>query len=214
MSTKMNDFISPGQIDEVIGLVTRHGTGWILAFVFFSMFMENVFPPYPGDAVIFAAGFISGSGQISAPPLVLVSVLGSLASIMVVYMIGRRYGRALFEKRKLRFLQPERLDRIEGWFQQYGSILLLVSRFLAGTRSPIALTAGIGGVRMIRMTILSGISVLIWNCLVILSAFYLHSHWEKVYDVFTTYNKVILIVIVLVLLLFIVRTIVRRYKAK
>jgi membrane protein DedA with SNARE-associated domain len=210
----MSDFISPGQIDEVIALVTKHGTGWILAFVFFSMFMENVFPPYPGDAVIFAAGFISGSGRISVPPLVFVSVLGSLASILVVYMIGRRYGRALFERRRLKFLQPERLDRIEGWFQKYGSTLLLASRFLAGTRSPIAFTAGIGGVRIVRMTILSGISVLIWNCLVILSAFYLQSNWERVYDVFTTYNKVILIVIVLALLFYIGTRIVRRYRTK
>ncbi len=210
----MSDFISPGQIDEVIALVTRHGAGWILAFVFFSMFVENVFPPYPGDTVIFAAGFISGSDSLSLPPLILVSVLGSIASILLVYLVGRRYGRALFEKRKLRFLHPEKLPRIEGWYRKYGNALLLASRFLPGTRFLIVLTAGIGRVPIVRMSVLSGISVLLWNSMVILSAYYLHSNWEKVYAVFRTYNRVILILIALALLFYIVTRIVRRYKAK
>lgn len=209
----MSDFISPGQIDDVIDLVMRHGTAWILAFVFASMFIENIFPPYPGDAVIFAAGFISGSGKLNVPELLAVSVVGSIASILTVYLVGRRYGRALFEMRRLKFLHPEKLPRIEDWFQRYGGALLLASRFLAGTRSLIALTAGIGGVGITRMGVLSGISVLVWNSLVILSAYYLHSNWEAVYGVFETYNRIILIAVAVFLLFLLVRRILRRQRA-
>jgi membrane protein DedA with SNARE-associated domain len=208
----MSDFISPGQIDEVIALVTRLGTGWILLFVFASMFIENVFPPYPGDAVIFAAGFISGSGELNVPFLIAVSVLGSISSILIVYYVGRRYGRSLFERRKLGFLHPERLPRIESWFQKYGDYLLLGSRFLAGTRALVVLTAGIGGVKTVRMTILSGISVVIWNCMVILSAHYLHNNWEAVYVVFSTYNRIILGAVVILVTLYVLRWVVRRYR--
>jgi membrane protein DedA with SNARE-associated domain len=210
----MSDFISPGQIDEVIALVTRHGTGWILLFVFASMFIENIFPPYPGDAVIFAAGFISGSGKLGVPLLVVVSVVGSIASILVVYLVGRRYGRALCEKGRLRFLRPEKLPRIEGWFQRYGTALLLASRFLAGTRSLVALSAGIGGVGIIRMAVFSGISVLIWNCLVILSAHHLRSNWEAVYGVFSTYNRAILVAVALLVVLYVVKRVIRRLRAE
>ncbi len=210
-STKMNDFISPGQIDEVMALVTRLGAGWILLFVFASMFVENVFPPYPGDAVIFAAGFISGSGKLNVPLLILISVLGSLSSIMIVYSVGRRYGRSLVEKRRLRFLRPERLPRIETWFGKYGDFLLLASRFLAGTRALVAISAGIGRVSAARMAVLSGISVVIWNCMVILSAYYLHNNWEAVYGVFSTYNRAILVAVVLVAALYAVRWAYRRF---
>jgi len=210
----MSDFISPGQIDEVIVLITQHGTGWILVFVFFSMFVENIFPPYPGDAVIFAAGFISGSGRLSVFPLIILSIIGSVASILVVYLIGRKYGRVIFEKRRLSFLNPGKLPHIENWFKKYGDMLLLASRFLAGTRSLIALTAGIGDVKILRMLTLSGVSVIIWNCLVILSAYYLRSNWERVYKIFTTYNQIILIVIVLVLAIFVLRKIMQRSKAR
>ena len=213
-ASRMSDFISPGQIDEVIALVTRHGAGWILAFVFASMFIENLFPPYPGDAVIFAAGFMSGSGKPSVAPLIFVSILGSITSILIVYVIGKRYGRGLFETGRLRFLRPERLPQIEGWFEKYGGALLVASRFLAGTRTLVALTAGIGGVGTARVTILSGVSVLLWNCLLILSARHLHRNWQAVYSVFATYNRVILLVVALGLAVYAVWRIVGRLKAK
>jgi membrane protein DedA with SNARE-associated domain len=206
----MNEFISPGQIDEVIDLVTRHGTGWILAFVFFSMFVENVFPPYPGDAVIFAAGFISGSGKLSVAPLLVLSIIGSVASIMVVYAVGRRYGRAIFERRLLRFLGPDNLPKIQSWFGRYGTRLILASRFLAGTRALIALSAGVGGISAPRMALFSTLSVIVWNCLVILSAYHLHSNWEAVYEIFSTYNRAIFVVVIAVVAFFVIRAIVRR----
>ncbi len=206
----MSDIISPGHIDEVIRLVTSHGTGWILAFVFFSMFVENIFPPYPGDAVIFAAGFISGSGKLSVEPLLILSIIGSVASIMVVYAIGRKYGRAIFEKRLLKFLGPDNLPRIESWFSKYGDIILLASRFLAGTRSLITLSAGVGKISAPRMAIFSTLSVIIWNFLIILSAYHLRSNWETVYRIFSTYNKAVFVIVILVIVFFIVRAIIRR----
>ena len=208
--TKMNEFISPGQIDEVIDLVTRHGTGWILAFVFFSMFVENVFPPYPGDAVIFAAGFISGSGKMSVAPLLVLSIIGSVASIMVVYAVGRRYGRAIFERRLLKSLGPDNLPRIESWFSRYGARLILASRFLAGTRALIALSAGVGRISAPRMAFFSTLSVIVWNCLVILSAYHLHSNWEVVYEIFSTYNRAVFVVVIAVVAFFVIRGFVRR----
>ena len=211
--TTMNDFISPGQIDEVIELVTRHGTGWILAFVFFSMFAENVFPPYPGDAVIFAAGFISGSGKMSVAPLLVLSIIGSVASIMVVYAFGRRYGRAIFERRFLRFLGPDNLPKIEAWFSKHGTRLILASRFLAGTRALIVLSAGIGKISASRMLLFSTLSVIVWNCLVILSAYHLHNNWEAVYEIFSTYNRAVFVIIIVVVAYFIIRGFIRRRRA-
>ena len=208
----MSDFLSPGRIEEVMDLVTSLGAGWILVLVFVSMFVENVFPPYPGDAVLFAAGFIAGSGIVSIPFLIAVSVLGSISSILIVYWLGRRFGRSLFRTKKLGFLHPERLPKIENWFARYGDFLLLASRFLAGTRSLIILSAGIGGIKTARMAILSGISVIVWNCMVILSAYYLHSNWEAVYDIFSTYNRVVLIIIVCIAVCYLLRLAFRRFR--
>jgi len=198
----MSDIISPGQIDDVIELVTRHGTAWILFFVVFSMFVENLFPPYPGDAVIFAAGFISGAGKLSVVLVLLLSIVASLASIMVVYTLGNRYGKRILRWRIFRGSSENRMSKIENWFSKYGPAVLVASRFLAGTRSLIALTAGIGSVKPVSMTIFSGISVILWNSLLIFSAYYLKSNYEMVYEVFATYNKVVFIVVALIVIFF------------
>jgi len=196
MTTTMTEFIAPGQIDEIIESVTLHGTGWILAVVVFSMFVENIFPPYPGDAVIFAAGFISGSGKLSVYPVILLSIVASLSSIMLAYWIGRRYGRSVLENRKLRFLGKVDIPKLEGWLGRYGVGILIVSRFLAGARAMITVLAGVGGVSPARMAFYSGVSVVIWNNLVILSAYYLNRNWEAVYDVLSTYNTIVFTLVV------------------
>jgi len=213
-SLRMSEFLSPGHIDNLIRLVTEHGTGWILLFVFVSMFVENVFPPYPGDAVIFAAGFISGSGKMSVVPLLILSMIGSISSIMLLHHIGRRYGRVVFESRRLKFLKPEALPRIETWFEKYGDTLLVASRFLAGTRALVAFSAGVGRISYPRMAVLSGISVIMWNSLIILSAYFLKSNWEAVYNILMTYNRVIFAVVILAICTFIIFKIVRRVRSK
>jgi len=211
---KMSDILSPGNIEDVIGIVTSHGTGWILLFVLVSMFIENIFPPYPGDAAIFAAGFIAGSGKVSVMPVLILSMIGSIASIMVLHAIGWRYGKRIFAGKFLRFLKPESLPRIESWFQKYGNTVLVASRFLAGTRALIALSAGVGRVGHWRMLILSGISVIIWNCLVILSAYSLQNHWQSVYDILSTYNRAVFVVVIAAILVFAGYKLTRRLRSR
>lgn len=214
MSTKMSDILSPGHIEDVIGLVTSHGTGWILLFVLVSMFIENVFPPYPGDAVIFAAGFIAGSGKLNVTPVLLLSMIGSIASIMLLHAIGWKYGKSIFGGKLLRFLKPESLPRIETWFHKYGNTVLVASRFLAGTRALIALSAGVGRVGYLRMLILSGISVVVWNSLVILSAYHLKSQWQAVYGILSTYNRAIFIVVIVAVCVFAGYKLMRRFRSR
>jgi membrane protein DedA with SNARE-associated domain len=213
-SMKMSDLLAPGQIEQTIEIVTRHGSGWILLFVFLSVVVENFFPPYPSDVVMFAAGFVSGSGRLGLPWLLLVSVSGSLLSTMLVHSVGRKYGRAIFERRRLRFLHPDRLPRIEEWFKKYGDSVLLASRFLPGVRSLIALTAGIGGVTTMRMLLLSLISIVLWNSIIILSAFFLWNEWESVYQVIESYSKVVIIAIMALVLAFIAYRTIRRKRAE
>jgi membrane protein DedA with SNARE-associated domain len=209
----MTEFLAPGQIEEIIDSVTRHGTGWILAFAVFSMFIENVFPPYPGDAAIFAAGFISGSGRMPVVPLILLSTVASVASIMVDYVVGRRYGREIFGRGLLKFMGRDNLPRIERWFDKFGNYVLVASRFLAGTRALIAVFAGVGRVSPVRMVVLSTISVIAWNSTVILLAYHLRTNWEQVYSVFSTYNRFVFVLIVVLVILLLVRFVILRRRS-
>ncbi len=206
----MSEILAPGEVDRIVEAVTAHGIGWILLFVFASMFIENVFPPYPGDVAIFVAGFVAGSSELAVGPVLLISILGSISSIMLVYALSRKYGRSIFESRRIRFLDSNRMGDIEQWFEKWGNAVLVASRFLPGTRFLIVITAGIGNVAAWRMALFSSISVVAWNSLVVLVAYFLHRNWEKVYEILTTYNQVALVIGIVIIGFYIVSRIRRR----
>lgn len=100
--------------------------------------------PIPEEVPIIAAGLMSKSTL--NPWLALASCfVGAIVGDMVMYGIGRKFGRRLLQRGGFfaGYLSPEREREIEEQFRLHGMKVLFVARFLAGVRSPIYLTAGI-----------------------------------------------------------------------
>jgi membrane protein DedA with SNARE-associated domain len=165
---------------------------WFYLILFGSCLVENLFPPYPGDAVILLAGYLAGAGQILIGGGLLCSVAGSLAGGLVLFALGSSRGRALFHKDSFRFLSPDRLDQVEVWFRRYGRRVILASRFLPGVRSLVAVAAGIGGVRTSLFAMFSLISILAWNGLLLFAGLKVGQNWAAVIGWFRIYNWIVI----------------------
>lgn len=103
--------------------------------------------PIPEEVPIVAAGWWSSPQQGRLDPWIalLSCFVGAIVGDIVMYGIGRRFGRRLLQNRAFfaRFLSPEKEQHIEEMFRHHGLKVLFVSRFLIGVRSTIYLTAGI-----------------------------------------------------------------------
>jgi len=107
--------------------------------------------PIPEEVPIVAAGWLSAPGPGGEPaqldPWIAVAscFIGAIVGDIVMYGIGRKFGRKLLQKRQFfaSFLTPEKERHIEEMFHKHGLKVLFVSRFLVGIRSPIYVTAGI-----------------------------------------------------------------------
>ncbi len=100
--------------------------------------------PIPEEVPIIAAGVLS-RGTLN-PWLALASCfIGAVLGDIVMYGIGRKFGRKLLESRGWlsNLLSAEREREIEDHFRRHGMKVLFTARFLVGLRSPIYLTAGI-----------------------------------------------------------------------
>jgi membrane protein DedA with SNARE-associated domain len=87
-----------------------------------------------------------------------VCILGVVASDGLLYAMGRFWGPRLLEMRWLRRLvPPERRERIEQNFHEYGVLVLLFARFLPTIRSPIFIMAGIMRVPLTRFLLADGL---------------------------------------------------------
>jgi membrane-associated protein len=190
----------PQGLQEAIAFVSGHGGIWVYAIVFSAAVIENIFPPYPGDTILFAGAVLASAGAVLWPLVLLVGITGNVAGAMLVFWFGHTKGRKYFLRHHGRWIDADRLHRIEAWFRTYGARVIVISRFLTGIRSGIALCAGLGEVPASHMLLFTTISTLLWNGLIVGLALLLGSNWEAIYEFARLYNRLVLALLALVAL--------------
>ena len=174
-----------------------------------SAFVENLFPPIPGDTITAFGAFLVGTGKLSFLGVYLSTTLGSFIGFLSLFMIGGFLGRHFFIQKDYRFLKAKDIEKAEKWFSTYGYFLIAFNRFLPGLRSTVSVAAGIASLKWSWVALLSLVSCGAWNLLWILLGFSLGTHWEtmekKMRDLVGVYNMAILIALVVLLLIFLLR---------
>lgn len=161
-------------------------------FLFFSTFIENVFPPYPGDTVVVFGGYLLGAGKISAISVASSIYLGNITSAALMYYAGdkvlaffRKYARFSWAKE---MLNKHNLHKTEAWFKKYGFVAVLFSRFSAGIRFFVAIVAGMFNMNIVLFLLAFSAATVIWNSLLVYGGYVLGGNWQKVLDMLRVYN--------------------------
>jgi membrane protein DedA with SNARE-associated domain len=85
-------------------------------------------------------------------------ILGVVISDGMLYGVGRFWGPRLLNSRWMkRLVPPEKRQRIEDNFHNYGVLVLLFARFLPTIRSPVFITAGIMRLSFARFLVADGL---------------------------------------------------------
>lgn len=198
-------------IADFLHLITSSNALWLYSVLLVSAIVENLFPPYPGDTVIIIGGYLVGVGKLNLSGALLSSTAGSLVGASLLFLLGLTKGRTFFHRGRYPFFSPERLQRVEGWFEQHGRKVVLASRFLAGVRSIVAISAGVGRMRYGTFLVFSLVSILAWNGLLLFLGLKLGQNWERIVDLFRFYNGLIVALVGLfVLVLYLKRRYTRR----
>ncbi len=199
--------------DQVLEFIRFQNGFVIYGILLMSAFIENLFPPFPGDMVTLAGAFVAGEGNIGYIGVLVSTTSGGLLGMLVLYYLGRSKGRRFFERRNSKYIGKAALERVEALFQRYGNSLLIVSRFLAGVRSAVAIAAGIGDVRPSRMVGLSLISFLLWNGILLGLMIASKSNWEMIMDIVRKYTYLLFISGAAVILALVVSRVWRKRKS-
>lgn len=178
--------------------------------LFATCYIENLFPPSPSDVIMLFIATLIGIGTISLVPAIGIATLGSVTGFLTAFLIGRRYGRKLVESRKLPFLTEKSMEKVDKWFDRWGYWVIVVNRFLAGTRAVISFFAGMSQMGLGTTLLLCTLSALAWNTAVI----WLGSlvDWKRGEEILSQYGRIILIVLGALALFFIVRWWIRKRK--
>lgn len=192
------------QLNELLDSIFQYGTVWVYALIFAACLLENLFPPFPGDMFILAAGGLVAVDRLLPVPTLLVIVGGGMTSVMLLYVVGRRYGREYVLRKNFRYFSAADLNRMEQRLAHWGWLLLLFSRFVPGVRSVIALAAGVGRYPQFKMVALSAVSYVAFSGLLLFLATRLVNNLDAVVHYFELYNKIIWPIIVVGVLVYVI----------
>ena len=179
---------------------------WLVYLIVFSIaFIENVFPPSPSDMVVVFAGALVGMGRAGFLTTLACSTAGSTAGFMVMYGVGGWFGTKILERGRIKFLPIDAIRKVEGWFARYGYGIIVANRFLSGTRAVVSFFAGMSRLKLAPTTLLSAISALLWNIILVGAGYYLGHHWERIGFYLSTYSQIVTGIVVVALLVWLVR---------
>jgi membrane protein DedA with SNARE-associated domain len=117
---------------------------WPYVAIFATLFMTGIgLPPLPEELPIIGAGIAASKSELLWWIAWPASIAGVVAADIVLYWVGRLWGKRLFHWRWFkRVVPPERRRELETGFHKHGVKILLTGRLLPGVRTGVFLTAG------------------------------------------------------------------------
>lgn len=183
---------------------------WVYVALVGVAFVENLFPPSPSDVAIVFAGSLVGLGTITFLPALAAATAGGTIGFLLMYRIGMVFGNRILEQGKIGFLPPASVQKAEEWFRRYGYWLIAANRFLAGTRAVVSFFAGVAELDLRRTTLLSAVSSLAWNSILLVIGYTLGKNWEAIGLYLTTYSQVVTGIVIIVVLIWVARFMLQR----
>lgn len=200
-------------VQGIIRAMGYVGLGWV-------MFLENVFPPIPSEAVLPMAGWLAyeQEGNFTLWGVTLVGAIGSVAGALVFYGLGYWFGeqrvRELLQRYGKWFLLSEDdFDTALTWFDRYGEYVIFFGRMVPIVRSLISIPAGIASMNLGRFGVYTAVGTALWSFLLGLAGYLLGQNWPLVMEWMGRYEKVVLALAVLAVIIFVVRRVQQRRSA-
>lgn len=105
---------------------------------------ENVVPAVPADTFVALGGLLSALGDVSARGIFLATWICNVTSALVMYRLAYRHGRGFFARGLgRRLLNPHQMERMERFYDRWGTPAIFFTRFLPGVRSFTPIFAGV-----------------------------------------------------------------------
>jgi lysylphosphatidylglycerol synthetase-like protein (DUF2156 family) len=115
------------------------------------------------DAFLIAGAFLAHRGYLDLRAVIGIAILATFLANQGWFWLARRRGQQ-FLKRRLE--GDPRYQRVHGWLQRRGAVLIPASRFLYGFRVAIPVAYGASGTAPLTFTILDAASAVVWGLVI------------------------------------------------
>lgn len=162
-------------LDKHLGAVIQSYGLWTYLILFLIIFCETglvVTPILPGDSLLFAAGAFAATGALDVRWLfILLSIAGVLGDT-VNFWVGKYLGDTIEQKRNLRFINREYLDKTHSFYEKHGGKTIIIARFMPIIRTFAPFVAGVGKMNYFRFISYNITGGILWIALFVFGGYY------------------------------------------
>lgn len=160
----------------IAGWIVSLGPVMVYTPLFLVIFCETglVFAPFlPGDSLLFAAGvFCSDGGGLQLIPTLIVFYAAAILGNTSNYWIGRAIGQKIIDSGKVKALTPERIIKVHHYFERWGGLTIVITRFMPFFRTFAPFVAGTSGMNFGAFTMYNMIGGISWVSLLTLVGYF------------------------------------------
>ena len=178
--------------------------------VFLLIFIENIFPPIPSEAVLGIGGFFISTTKLTFISVLFAATLGSVSGAIVLYYIGKyinspKVRNVFIGKDKILRVDQDSLGKIKRIYTKYQKISVFFFRMVPVFRSIISIPAGMFNMNLIEFVILTTLGSTIWNALIIFAGMKLGENWKDIEVFIKDYTLIIIGIVVIFLIVYFVK---------
>ncbi|MEF2560492.1 MAG: VTT domain-containing protein [Eggerthellaceae bacterium] len=160
----------------IAGWIVALGPIWVYTPLFLIVFIETglvFFPFLPGDSLLFAAGvFSADGGGLTLMATLLVFYAAAILGNTSNYWIARLFGSRIIDSGKVKALTPERMAKLDHFFEKYGGLTIIITRFMPFFRTFAPFIAGTGHMNFAKFTFFNCVGGIAWVSLFVLVGYF------------------------------------------
>lgn len=154
------------QLIETLGYIGLFAMVFAESGLFFGFF-------FPGDSLLFTAGFLASQDLFSIWILAPLMVIAAIGGDSAGYWTGKKFGGWLSRQKSSLFFSPKNLKKAQEFFDKSGGKALILARFMPAVRTFVPIAAGMAGMdykKFISFNIVGGI---VWGAGMTLGGYFL-----------------------------------------
>ena len=170
-------------IDRLIQIVARVGHwGYLIIFVVVVLECQALLGFFmPGESLVMVGGFFAAQGDLNPGLLIVVVAVAAMVGDNISFELGRHFGRGWILAHGARFgLRPERLDRVDRFFDRHGGQAVFTGHFLHVLRALMPFVAGTRHMRYWRFLAYNSAGCVVWAAIFVYVGYFVGESWRVV----------------------------------
>ncbi len=164
-------------VDLLRSAVVHYGY-WAVAF---TLLLENMGIPLPGETILLIASFMAYSEHdLRLSWIIVFATIACTVGDNLGYALGYRGGRPLLSRYQSFFrIRPATIERGEKLFETYGALTVFFARFVFGMRIIAGPLAGVLRMPWRRFLLFNFLGATVWVSVISGAGYFFGQHWER-----------------------------------